>query len=194
MNPLGRRAVVAGTAATLLLTGASLAAVAAAAPSNRPAPCSPPAAQPGTRVTVLLADMGGGMRSGPMTGPMAGLMMGGPWAAGQHMMLGATPGHVAAGTVTLVAVNRGHRTHELVVLPLAPGATAGSRDVGAGGTVDEAAALGEASRSCAAGAGDGIAAGSAGWVTLTLPAGRYELLCNLPGHYAAGMRTELEVG
>jgi len=26
-----------------------------------------------------------------------------------------------------------------------------------------------------------------------LAAGRYELLCNLPGHYAAGMYTELDV-
>ncbi|MGN6331659.1 MAG: sulfocyanin-like copper-binding protein [Motilibacteraceae bacterium] len=188
MSLIGRRAVLAGTAATLLLTGASLAAVAAAAPGTRTAPCSPPAAQPGSRVTVLLVDMGGAM-----TGPMSGPMMGGPDGPGQRMMLRAAPGHVAAGTVTFVAVDRGHSTHELVVLPLAAGATAGSRDVRADGTVDEAAALGEASRSCGAGAGDGIAAGSAGWVTLTLPAGRYELLCDLPGHYAAGMWTELDV-
>lgn len=34
---------------------------------------------------------------------------------------------------------------------------------------------------------------TAGWTTLDLPAGRYELICNLPGHYAAGMYTELTV-
>ena len=40
---------------------------------------------------------------------------------------------------------------------------------------------------------EGIAAGSAGWVTLDLAPGRYELVCNLPGHYAAGMYTLLTV-
>ncbi len=39
--------------------------------------------------------------------------------------------------------------------------------------------------------GDGIAVGAAGWVTLE--PGRYELVCNLPGHYAAGMYNELDV-
>jgi hypothetical protein len=31
------------------------------------------------------------------------------------------------------------------------------------------------------------------WVTLHLAPGRYELICNLPGHYAAGMFAELDV-
>ena len=61
------------------------------------------------------------------------------------------------------------------------------------GRVDETGSVGEGSRSCDAGAGDGLAAGSAGWTTLQLPAGRYELVCNLPGHYAAGMRALLIV-
>jgi uncharacterized cupredoxin-like copper-binding protein len=30
-------------------------------------------------------------------------------------------------------------------------------------------------------------------VTLTLGPGSYELVCNLPGHYAAGMHAELDV-
>lgn len=34
---------------------------------------------------------------------------------------------------------------------------------------------------------------SNGWVTLHLPTGRYELLCNLPGHYTVGMYAELDV-
>lgn len=32
-----------------------------------------------------------------------------------------------------------------------------------------------------------------GWVTVTLPPGRYELICNLPGHCAEGMYTQLTV-
>lgn len=47
--------------------------------------------------------------------------------------------------------------------------------------------------SCGADAREGIAPGAVGWVTLTLGSGRYELVCNLPGHYAAGMSTELDV-
>jgi uncharacterized cupredoxin-like copper-binding protein len=34
---------------------------------------------------------------------------------------------------------------------------------------------------------------AASWVTLTLRLGRYELVCNLPGHYAIGMHAELDV-
>jgi len=30
-------------------------------------------------------------------------------------------------------------------------------------------------------------------VTMVLKPGRYEVLCNLPGHYAAGMYAELDV-
>ena len=143
--------------------------------------CSAPASLPGQRVTVTLADMG-------MT-----RMMGGVAPLGAHMMLRAAPATVAAGKVSLVATNMGWRTHELVVLPLAAGATAGARVPGSDGKVDENGSLGEVSRSCAAGTGDGITAGAVGWVTLTLAPGRYELVCNLPNHYADGMRQELDV-
>lgn len=135
----------------------------------------------GTVVRVVLADMG-------MT-----QMMGGTAPMDAHMMLRATPTAVAAGTVTLIASDRGWRTHELVVLPLAAGAVAGQRIPGADGRVAETGSLGEASAACAAGAGAGIPAGSASWVTLKLPAGRYELVCNLPNHYADGMHEELDV-
>jgi len=36
--------------------------------------------------------------------------------------------------------------------------------------------------------------GTTGWVTLHLAPGRCELICNLPGHYARGMFTELDAG
>jgi uncharacterized cupredoxin-like copper-binding protein len=143
--------------------------------------CAAPPALPGHTVNVTLADMGmTKMTSG--TAPM-----------GAHMMLRATPATVAAGQVSLVASNMGWRTHELVVLPLAAGAAAGQRAPGADGKVDETGSLSEASSSCAAGAGDGIASGNVGWVTVTLAAGRYELLCNLPNHYSDGMYQELVV-
>lgn len=134
--------------------------------------------------------MGGGWSGGPM---MGGWHRGGPTGGAGPMMLHAAPQTVSAGTVTLVAVNHGTRTHELVVLPLATGQGVGTRAVGADNTVDETGSLGEASKACGAGTGNGITAGSAGWVTLTLTPGRYELVCNLPGHYAGGMHTKLSV-
>jgi uncharacterized cupredoxin-like copper-binding protein len=128
----------------------------------------------GTTVRVTAADMGA--------------MMGGG-RAGLVLDRGSAP----AGTVSLVLTNAGRRTHELVVLPLAAGQQVGTRAVGADGTVNESGSLGEASRSGGADAGDGIAPGTAGWTTLDLPAGRYELICNIAGHYAAGMYAELTV-
>ena len=107
------------------------------------------------------------------------------------MMLRAVPHTMPAGEVSLVAENMGWGTHELLILPLAAGESAGQRAPGPDGTVDEAGSLGEASTSC--GAGDGIRAGALSWTTLTLAPGRYELICNLPNHYADGMYQEILV-
>lgn len=146
-----------------------------------PLSCNAPADLPGERVTVTLVDMG------------MSRMMGGVAPMGARMLLTAEPATVRSGQVSLVVDNTGWRTHELVVLPLAAGAAAGQRVVGSDGKVDETGSLGEASRSCAAGAGDGIVSGAVGWVTVTLPPGHYELVCNLQNHYANGMRQELVV-
>lgn len=146
-----------------------------------PSRCSAPASLAGQQVRVLLGDMG-------MTS-----MMGGVAPMGARMMLRALPARVAAGQVTFVAANRGWRTHELVVLPLSPGAAAGHRVVGANGRVSEAGSLGEASKSCGRGTGEGIRSGAVGWTTIDLRPGRYELVCNLRNHYANGMHQELDV-
>ncbi len=127
---------------------------------------------------------------------MARSMMGGSAGGGMRrgaMMLRSSPTTVDHGAVSLVALNRGTRAHELVVVPLGGNAPVGSRAVGADDTVDEAGSLGEASTSCGAGSGEGIAPSASGWVTVNLVPGRYELVCNLPGHYAAGMYGELDV-
>jgi uncharacterized cupredoxin-like copper-binding protein len=143
--------------------------------------CGAPTSLTGQRVNVTLADMG-------MTA-----MMGGIAPMSSRMMLNASPATVTAGQVSLVASNVGWRTHELVILPLTAGATAGQRIAGPDGKVPETGSLGEASGSCAAGAGKGITSGQVGWVTLTLAPGRYELVCNLQNHYADGMHKELTV-
>ena len=82
---------------------------------------------------------------------------------------------------------------EVVILPLADGQSAGQRIPGSNGKVDEAGSLGEASKSCAAGAGEGVTSGSVTWVTVTLNPGRYEFVCNLKNHYANGMHQEVVV-
>jgi uncharacterized cupredoxin-like copper-binding protein len=109
------------------------------------------------------------------------------------MVLTVVPHVVSAGQVTVVAVNRGSHVHEVVVLPLGRHASIGHRAVGSDRAVDERSSRGEASRSCAAGTGEGIRPGSTGWTTLRLTPGRYELVCNRPGHYAHGMYAELVV-
>jgi uncharacterized cupredoxin-like copper-binding protein len=143
--------------------------------------CSAPSELPGTTVYVMLGDMG-------MT-----QMMGGTAPLGARMILRAVPASVSAGPVSLVATNMGWRTHELVILPLAVGASAGQRVPWSDGKVAESGSVGEASTSCEAGAGDGITAGSVGWTTVTLAPGRYELICDLPNHYADGMHQEIAV-
>lgn len=153
---------------------------------NRATSCTAPSSLPGSVVTVTDRDMGN-MMGGPMmgSGTLAGAM---PGMLGLH----ASPTTVPAGTVSFVVDNVGGMTHELIVMPLR-GPGIGERSVGSDGKVSEAGSLGEASRSCGSGPADGIQAGTAGWVTLHLPAGRYELICNQPWHYASGMYAELRV-
>lgn len=143
--------------------------------------CAPPRLV-GSIVGVRLIGMRGGM--------MGGSMMGG--SGGGIMRLVSDRSTVTAGRVSFVAQSIGGAVHELVVLPLSAGQTVGQRTVG-GERVSEAGSLGEASRSCGAGTGDGIEPGATGWVTLNLKPGRYELVCNLDGHYRTGMYRELDV-
>ena len=180
-----RRVIAAAIVTVLALAAASTVALAlaggafrsrASSPNGR---CSAPAL-PGTIVDVELANMGGSRM-------MGGGMMGGT------MRVVASRQDVNAGTVSLRVANVGSLVHELVVLPLSNGDQVGSRPVGSDGKVSEDGSLGEASNTCGAGAGDGIDPGALGWVTIDLPPGNYELVCNLPGHYASGMYTELRV-
>jgi uncharacterized cupredoxin-like copper-binding protein len=114
---------------------------------------------------------------------------------GQHPMMATmrtTPSTVAAGRVSFVVSNVGALVHEMVVLPL-PADGPGTRPTGTDGKIDESQSLGEASRSCSGGTGNGIAPGGIGWTTMVLKPGRYELACDEPWHYAAGMFDVLTV-
>lgn len=143
--------------------------------------CALPQNLPGRVINVALGDMG-------MT-----RMMGGVAPRNSRMRLVALPSTIATGEVSVLVTNLGWRTHELVVLPLSEGQSAGTRVPNAEGKIDEAGSLGEASQNCGEGSGEGIEAGSTSWVSLTLKPGRYEFLCNLPNHYADGMWQEVVV-
>ena len=136
---------------------------------------------PGQVVRVAVSDMGR-------------TMMGGRTAVdGGVMYLSADRTTVAHGTVSFLVANHGRLNHELVVLPLDDGGSAGNLTIGDNNQIAETGSLGEASSTNSEGTGEGIQPGTSGWVTLTLPPGNYELICNLPGHYAAGMYAELTV-
>jgi uncharacterized cupredoxin-like copper-binding protein len=190
MVRLSSRTLIGAAAATLVLAGATTVGWAAAsgafhdagtAPSGQ---CSAPALS-GTAVDVTLPD------TGSMMGGSG--MMGGYYPVGGTMRVLASTNQVPAGSVSFRVANVGTLVHELVILPLAAGQAVGTRAVDASGSVVESGSLGEASRTCGAGVGDGINPGAIGWVTVNLPAGNYELICNFSGHYAAGMYTELTV-
>lgn len=112
-----------------------------------------------------------------------GVMIGG---GGSTLQMTANPTIAPPGPITFIATNYGVGYHELLIFPM-PAEGVGTRYVGANGKIIESQLLGEASNSCGAGAGNGIAPGSVGWVTLNLPRGTYELLCDVPRHYADGM-------
>ena len=134
----------------------------------------------GIVVNVALRDMGG-----PMFGPRDGM------TDGRYMRLNADHATVRHGTVSFLVTNGGSINHEAVVLP--DDHVVGTRPMGGDAKIDETGSLGEASRTGGEGAGEGIAPGASSWLTLTLAPGQYELVCNLPGHYTAGMHTQLTV-
>ena len=178
-----------------------------------PAACATPALT-GSVVDVTLTDMGGMMGPGMMgNGPHGPGMMGpgpygpsapnngvSPWQngspwPGMGMMMQrifVVPSSVPAGPVSLRVHNTGALTHEVMMLPLNANQYPGQRAIGTNNQVDETGSLAEASRSCGADAGDGVLAGATAWTTVNLPPGRYELLCNIAGHYGAGMYAELD--
>ena len=178
-----RAAIIASIGAVLALAVGVTAFVALVTSSTGPtidnavgsASCSVPQLS-GLKVNVTLGDAGDAMMSEE---PMMATIT-------------SDPSSVAAGRISFVAFNNGALVHEMVVLPL-PSDGPGTRPTGANGKIKETQSLGEASRSCGAGAGDGIAPGSIGWTTMTLKPGRYELVCDEPWHYAAGVFTVLIV-
>ena len=192
MRPLSRSAqVIFGIAAVLILTALSLAAVGGSGNNFRfgfPArtSCTTPnlsgTVLSGTVVNVVLTNMGG-----PMMGQNNGMPYGGA------MRLATDRATVSPGPVSFLVTNVGSVSHEMIILPLPGSQIVGSRPMGGDGKIDEVGSLGEASNTCGEGAGQGILPGASSWITVTLAPGRYEVVCNLPGHYASGMYSQLTV-
>ena len=92
-----------------------------------------------------------------------------------------------AGAVTLTAPNAGKAPHELVLIKFAgdpgklPTKTDGDADEDAFPESDLPGEIGETEP------------GATGTLTVTLPPGKYVMLCNVPAHYKAGMYGTLTV-
>ena len=105
----------------------------------------------------------------------------------QDFRLDVAPPQVPAGWVTLQVSNAGPSTHEvLIVATTEPDGRLVLRPDGV--TVDE-----DALDSHKVGSVDGLLPGTHRTLRLRLSAGRYELFCNMAGHYLTGMHTGLTV-
>lgn len=118
------------------------------------------------------AATGAGTAAAATAGPVAVKLS--EWA------IAPTPAGAKAGKVTFDVTNSGSAPHEMVVLRTDKGAA----DLGKGARVPETGSVGET--------GD-VASGKSKTVTLKLAKGHYVLICNIPGHYAAGMHTDFTV-
>jgi uncharacterized cupredoxin-like copper-binding protein len=90
------------------------------------------------------------------------------------------PTQVAGGRVTFNVSNGGRVEHEFVVLRTSKPAS----DLLKGGRADETGNVGEIGS---------VKPGQTKTLSLSLAAGHYALICNLPGHYAAGQYADLTV-
>lgn len=113
-------------------------------------------------------DMGGATAAAAPAGAV-GITMGDMW-------IKATTPSVKAGKVTFAVKNDGAVMHGLAIVK-APAKVDG-------GMLDESTFLAS---------GDHLAAGASGTVTADLKPGAYELVCHLPGHYAAGQKLPFTV-
>jgi uncharacterized cupredoxin-like copper-binding protein len=89
---------------------------------------------------------------------------------------------VKAGSVKFVLKNTGAVVHELIVLKT--DAPINSLKVGSDSRVSEDASVGEVSETDA---------GATKATVIKLTPGNYLLVCNIPGHYAGGMRATMVV-
>jgi len=95
------------------------------------------------------------------------------------------PARIPAGNVRLVVTNHGPDQHELIVVRTAGGELPLRSD---GATVDE-----DALDPVTVGVLEAGAVGSVRELDVLLRPGRYEVFCNMAGHYLGGMSAEFSV-
>jgi uncharacterized cupredoxin-like copper-binding protein len=91
------------------------------------------------------------------------------------------PKSVSAGKITFTVKNKGDMEHEMVVVKTT---TAASKLKVSSGEASEKGSVGEVAD---------IAGGKTKKLTLNLKKGHYVLLCNVKGHYQAGMHADFTV-
>jgi uncharacterized cupredoxin-like copper-binding protein len=155
----------------------------ALAPLARAADVSTPGGSPGTVVNVTLSDMDHNIDLSKNLGFGMGMKAD---MSKAMMKIEADKFAVRAGLVTFKVTNVSKEMeHEMLVVPIADMQTPLPYD-DKENRVDEEAAhdLGEV--------GD-LAPGKSGELTIEMKPGLYMLLCNIPGHYGAGMWRVLAV-
>jgi uncharacterized cupredoxin-like copper-binding protein len=131
-------------------------------------------AAPATKAATTAA----AVATGPITAAL-GDGPGGPPNA-SSMWIGLSRSVNAGNRTTFHVNNVGHIVHEFVVIKTDKRANG----LGTGQRVPEAGNVGET--------GD-VQPGASKSLTLKLKPGHYALICNIPGHYAAGMHTDFVV-
>jgi uncharacterized cupredoxin-like copper-binding protein len=104
-----------------------------------------------------------------------------PTATLSEFKIAVSPKSAAHGKVTFTVKNAGKFDHEMVVIK---SSTKASTLKLSGKEASEKGAVGEV---------EDIAPGKSKKLTLTLAKGHYALICNIPGHYKNGMRTDFTV-
>jgi uncharacterized cupredoxin-like copper-binding protein len=120
------------------------------------------------------------------TGGGASAQPSGPTSVGateKEFSISLAQNQIKPGDVTFNIANAGTIEHEFVVLKTDKPADQLPQ---ASGEVDE-------DQLTAVDEVENIAAGSNETLSVNLPAGHYVVICNIPGHYAAGMHAELTV-
>jgi uncharacterized cupredoxin-like copper-binding protein len=106
----------------------------------------------------------------------------------EHMYIDLSSDVVAAGKVSFVVTNEGTKTHEFVVL--ATKTPAADFPIvsfeGEANRIDE-----DAKGVTNVGETGDMQPGTTEVLSIDLPQGHYAVVCNLPGHYAAGMHQDL---
>ena len=95
--------------------------------------------------------------------------------------LKASPKSATAGKVTFDLRNNGSDRHELIVIKTTKAA---SKLPQSGGRASEKGRVADSGT---------FAGGKSKKLTVTLKKGHYALICNLPGHYSGGMRSDFTV-